>query len=91
MSITVPQGYYWPACIVASKRDSQKPDLTLVLSETPASAAGVYTRNLVCAAPVVLDRSRTPSDRIRTVVICSGWQMPARASGDCSTRRKWPV
>jgi glutamate N-acetyltransferase/amino-acid N-acetyltransferase len=54
------------------KRDPHKQDLTLVLSETPASAAGVYTQNLVCAAPVTLDRSRTPSDRMRAVVICSG-------------------
>jgi glutamate N-acetyltransferase/amino-acid N-acetyltransferase len=72
MSITVPQGYLLAGVHCRIKRDSQKPDLTLVLSETPASAAGVYTQNLVCAAPVVLDRSRTPSDRIRTVVICSG-------------------
>jgi glutamate N-acetyltransferase/amino-acid N-acetyltransferase len=54
------------------KRDPQKLDLTLVMSETPAAAAGVYTRNLVFAAPVALDSSRTPSDRIRAVVINSG-------------------
>jgi glutamate N-acetyltransferase/amino-acid N-acetyltransferase len=54
------------------KRDPNKQDLTLVMSETPACGAGVYTQNLVCAAPVTLDRSRTPSDRIKTVVICSG-------------------
>ncbi len=72
MSITVPKGYLLAGVHCRIKRDSQKQDLTLVLSETPASAAGVYTQNLVCAAPVVLDRSRTPSDRIRAVVICSG-------------------
>ena len=38
----------------------------------PATGVGVYTQNLVYAAPVELDRSRTPSDRIRAVVICSG-------------------
>jgi glutamate N-acetyltransferase/amino-acid N-acetyltransferase len=32
----------------------------------------VYTQNLVYAAPVALDRQRTPSNRIRTVVINSG-------------------
>lgn len=42
------------------------------MSETPASAAGVYTKNLVYAAPVAVDRSRTPSDHMRAVVICSG-------------------
>ncbi len=72
MSITVPKGYLLAGVHCRIKRDAQKQDLTLVLSETPASAAGVYTQNLVCAAPVVLDRSRTPSDRIRAVVICSG-------------------
>jgi glutamate N-acetyltransferase / amino-acid N-acetyltransferase len=72
MSISVPQGYLLAGVHCRIKRDSQKQDLTLVLSETPASAAGVYTQNLVCAAPVLFDRGRTPSDRIRAVVICSG-------------------
>jgi glutamate N-acetyltransferase/amino-acid N-acetyltransferase len=35
-------------------------------------AAGVYTKNLVCAAPVKIDRERTPSDSIRVVAINSG-------------------
>lgn len=72
MAIRVPKGYMLAGVHCRIKRDPQKPDLTLVMSETPASAAGVYTQNLVYAAPVALDRSRTPSDRIRAVVICSG-------------------
>ena len=72
MAIRVPKGYLLAGVHCRIKRDPQKPDLTLVMSETPASAAGVYTQNLVYAAPVALDRSRTPSDRIRAVVICSG-------------------
>jgi glutamate N-acetyltransferase/amino-acid N-acetyltransferase len=35
-------------------------------------AAGVYTKNLVHAAPVKIDRERTPSDSIRVVAINSG-------------------
>jgi len=72
MAIRVPKGYLLAGVHCRIKRDPQKQDLTLVMSETPASAAGVYTQNLVYAAPVALDRSRTPSDRIRAVVICSG-------------------
>jgi glutamate N-acetyltransferase/amino-acid N-acetyltransferase len=72
MSIRVPQGYVLAGVNCQIKRDPQKRDLTLVVSKTPASAAGVYTQNLVYAAPVALDRGRTPSDRIRAVVICSG-------------------
>jgi glutamate N-acetyltransferase/amino-acid N-acetyltransferase len=46
--------------------------VALVVSETPVVAAGVYTQNLIYAAPVALDRQRTPSDNIRVVVINSG-------------------
>jgi glutamate N-acetyltransferase / amino-acid N-acetyltransferase len=72
MAISVPKGYLMAGVHCRIKRDPHRQDLTLVMSETPASAAGVYTQNLVFAAPVALDRSRTPSDRIRAVAICSG-------------------
>jgi glutamate N-acetyltransferase/amino-acid N-acetyltransferase len=72
MSIRVPQGFSMAGVHCRIKRDPQKQDLTLVMSEVPCAAAGVYTQNLVCAAPVELDRSRTPADDIRCVVICSG-------------------
>jgi len=54
------------------KRNPTRQDLTLVVSDRPCVAAGVYTRNLVYAAPVALNRSRTPSERIRAVVVNSG-------------------
>lgn len=54
------------------KRNSEKLDVSLVVSDKPASAAGVYTQNLVFAAPVKLDRARTPCANVRAVVINSG-------------------
>jgi glutamate N-acetyltransferase/amino-acid N-acetyltransferase len=54
------------------KQDGSREDLTLICAEQPAVAAGVYTQNLVCAAPVLLDRQRTPSSSIRVVVVNSG-------------------
>jgi glutamate N-acetyltransferase/amino-acid N-acetyltransferase len=72
MSICVPQGFSMAGVHCRIKRDPQKQDLTLVVSDRPATGVGVYTSNLVHAAPVALDRSRTPSARIRGVVICSG-------------------
>jgi len=72
MSIQVPQGYLLAGVHCRIKRDPQKQDLALVMSERPATAVGVYTQNLVCGAPVELDRRRTPSQRIRCVAICSG-------------------
>ncbi len=71
-TIVVPQGYLLAGVHCRIKRDPQKPDLALIMSEEPATGAGVYTRNRICAAPVTLDRERTPSDSIRAVVINSG-------------------
>lgn len=72
MSIRVPKGFRLAGVHCGVKRDPNKPDLTLVVSDTPAVAAGVYTQNLVHAAPVALDRERTPGDRICAIVANSG-------------------
>jgi glutamate N-acetyltransferase / amino-acid N-acetyltransferase len=47
-------------------------DLALVVSDRPAVAAGTFTRNRVCAAPVQVCRERLPADDARGIVICSG-------------------
>ena len=54
------------------KKNPDKEDLTLVHCPDGAVAAGVYTTNLVFAAPVAFDRERTPSADIRVVVVNSG-------------------
>src|SRR5262245_55539858 len=53
---------------------SGKPDLLLVVADTPCTAAGVFTKNRVQAAPVLYDRDLLGrnSDRIRAVVANSG-------------------
>jgi len=68
----LPKGFLAAGVHCRIKRDAQKPDLSLLMSEVPAVAAGVYTQNLVHGAPVALNRERTPSARIRAVVINSG-------------------
>ena len=71
MSIVVPKGFRLAGATGGIKR-SGKADVALVVSEHPAVAAGVYTKNLVCAAPVTLNRQRAPGQNIRAVVINSG-------------------
>jgi glutamate N-acetyltransferase/amino-acid N-acetyltransferase len=68
----LPIGYRAAGVHCGIKGNPQKEDLALVVSELPATAAGVYTQNKVCAAPVELDRERTPTDHARAVVINSG-------------------
>ncbi len=72
MTIAVPQGYRLSGVYSGVKRNATKLDLSLVVSDKPAVAAGVYTQNRVFAAPVALDRARTPANDIRAVVANSG-------------------
>src|SRR6185436_4456903 len=72
MSIAVPQGYRLSGVYCGVKRNALKLDLSLIVSDAPAVAAGVYTQNRVFAAPVALDRVRTPGASIRAIVINSG-------------------
>ncbi|MCI0334595.1 MAG: bifunctional glutamate N-acetyltransferase/amino-acid acetyltransferase ArgJ [Planctomycetes bacterium] len=71
MLLRLPQGYRAAGVFCGVKR-SGKLDLSLVVSDRPAVGAAVYTKNLVCAAPVTIDRERTPSEAIRVVAINSG-------------------
>ena len=72
MSIQVPRGFRLAAVHCGVKSDPAREDLTLIVSEEPATAAAVYTTNRVASAPVQLNRRRTPSDHMRAVVINSG-------------------
>lgn len=55
-------------------RQSGAPDLAMVVSTRDCTAAGVFTKNEVAAAPVILDREvlASTSDRIRAVLANSG-------------------
>jgi len=72
MSIRVPRGFRVGGAYCGIKRNTSKLDVSLVVSDIPAVAAGVYTQNLVFAAPVALNRARTPGEGFRAVVVNSG-------------------
>ena len=67
----LPTGFSF-AGVCCGIKASGKPDMSLIVCDSPVVAAGVYTQNQIVAAPVVLCRSRTPSDSIRAVVSNSG-------------------
>ncbi len=50
----------------------QKRDLALIVSETPATVAGMFTTNQVCAAPVKVCVERVQKSQARVVVVNSG-------------------
>lgn len=86
MSVRLPRGFRVAGVHAGIKRNPQKQDLSLLVSELPCAAAGVYTSNLVFAAPVAYDRARTPGTGFRAVVINSGNANActgARGEADC--------
>lgn len=70
--VTAPAGFR-AAGIAAGIKKSGAPDLALVFNEGPDySAAGVFTRNQVKAAPVLWTRQVLGTGRLRAVLLNSG-------------------
>lgn len=68
----LPRGYLFAGIPSGLRSEPGRRDLALLVSQAPAAAAGVFTVNRVCAAPVQLSRSRVPRPDARGIVICSG-------------------
>jgi len=66
--LSIPQGYRFAGVHCGLKSDPNLLDLSLVVSDTPATVAGVYTQNLTYGAAVAVDRSRTPGTGFRALV-----------------------
>lgn len=72
MSVTTPQGFL-AAGVTAGLKASGAPDLALVQNTGPHfHAAGVFTSNRVCAAPVTWTRQVLADLRVDAVVLNSG-------------------
>ncbi len=68
----LPQGFSAAGVYCGIKSDPSKLDLALFASDRDCVAAGVFTQNQVCGAPVKVSRERVPSTTARAVVINSG-------------------
>lgn len=71
MSIIPCPGFRAAGVVGGIKKNGRK-DLGLIACDGPASVAGVFTRNRVQAAPVLLDRERVGSGVCRAVIANSG-------------------
>lgn len=72
MTYELPRGFRTAGVYCGIKTDPSKLDLALFVSDTPATAAGVFTQNQVCGAPVKVSQERVPTATARAVVINSG-------------------
>ena len=59
-------------CGIKAGDKAGEPDLALLVSDEPATVAGVFTLSTVVGAPVELSRARAQKGRARAVVVNSG-------------------
>lgn len=69
--VTAAKGFSASAIACGLKKNGQT-DFALLVSATPARAAGVYTTNKVKAAPLLLTRERVAGGLIRAVAVNAG-------------------
>ena len=72
MTVTAPKGFR-AAGVAAGLKAGDRPDLAVVINDGPHDvAAGVFTSNRVCAAPVIWSRQVLADGALRAVVLNSG-------------------
>lgn len=79
-SIVAPQGFTASGVFCDIKRigtgkgsdKGQKRDVALIVSEVPATVAGLFTTNQICAAPVKVCLERVKKGRAQAIVVNSG-------------------
>ncbi|MDK2821315.1 MAG: glutamate N-acetyltransferase / amino-acid N-acetyltransferase [Clostridia bacterium] len=69
-SITAPKGFLCSGIEAGLKKE--KKDMALIVSEVPARAAAIYTKNKVKAAPLVVTQEHLKKGIVRAVVVNSG-------------------
>ena len=75
----LPRGFRFAATACGLKKTGAL-DFAILCSDVPASAAGVFTQNLVVAAPVTISKAhlRVSKGRMRAIVVNAG-------NANCST------
>jgi len=68
--ITAASGFK-AAGVHAGLKDNYQKDFAIILSDPPSTAAGVFTQNRVCAAPVILCRDHIKNQVANAIVINS--------------------
>lgn len=69
--INAPKGFYCGATHSGVKR--RRKDMTMIISDAPCNYGGVFTKNIVKAAPVIWNQQRLEAkDQIKGIIINSG-------------------
>jgi len=79
--VCAPQGFRASGVRCGIRAGSAKPDLALLVSDVPAAAAAVYTRNRVQGAPLRVTKEHLRDGKARAVICNSGNANTCNAGG----------
>ena len=79
--VTAPQGFTAAGVHCGIRKNRQKRDLGLIVSDRPAAAAAVYTQNLVKGAPLTVTRDHLANGMARALICNSGIANTCAADG----------
>jgi N-acetylglutamate synthase/N-acetylornithine aminotransferase len=81
-------GFLAAAVSAEVKKGKIRPDLGLIVSEVPAVVAGVFTRNLVKAAPIQINLKNILQNQGRAILVNSGNANACTGSGGLRDAQK---
>ncbi len=70
--LRLPAGFRAAGTAAGIKASAGRPDMAMIVSDRPATVAGIFTTNQVQAAPVRLDREHLKGRVARAIVVNSG-------------------
>lgn len=79
--VCAPLGYTAAGIHAGIRKNRSKRDLALIVSSAPATAAAVYTKNLVKGAPLLVTKSNLADGRAQAVICNSGNANTCNANG----------
>lgn len=79
--VTSPKGFKANGVHCGIRKNKEKKDLMLLVSEAECDAAAVYTKNLVCGAPITVTRKNLANGKARAVICNSGIANTCNADG----------
>lgn len=79
--VAAPAGFTAAGIHCGIRKNKSKKDLALIYCEKQCSAAGVYTQNLVCGAPVTLTKLHLKDGKAQAIVCNSGIANTCNADG----------
>ncbi len=79
--VCAPKGFKANGVHCGIRKNKSKKDLAIIVSDTPASAAGVYTTNLVKGAPIAVTKQNLSDGKAQAIICNSGNANTCNADG----------